>query len=263
MFKKNICILGIVALMTAAGATICTTAFSSGKTDENRDKNAGEKRMDAPSQICDFSSDHASTCSAPSKDAMRIRRLERRQRRQWAIAQAMALMAQNSNLNDEKERLQKLVEESKIPEDEKKKINHRNRVINDHVSREAPSIYEQMIGEQESDMEWTSEISTAINDVLKKMNGTATNVNELKCYETLCRAQFAHENRDALFEFRDVASRDAINGPSQGFIEEKEDGTVSSTVYFSRRGDDALLIEEMYDRLYEKVTGHTVDEMAL
>jgi len=86
---------------------------------------------------------------------------------------------------------------------------------------------------------------------------------DVKCYETLCRGVFNHENQEALQHFKMAPENPALNGPSQGFIKKVDDGKIETTIYFARVGNDEALVEEMYDRLYEKITGQAVSQIEI
>jgi hypothetical protein len=184
--------------------------------------------------------------------------LEKRRRRQQAITEAMRLMTEKTEEERDREKLQELLQEAEVSEEELRRISIRNQAIHDHVWTEAPAVYDSMIGEQDLDHEWTGTIEDALGGLLKNHSDLKSQVVDVKCYETLCRGVFDHETEDDMKRFRDAAEESAIKGPSQGFIKRNEDGSVKTTVYFTRIGDDALLLEEMYDRLYEKVTGESV-----
>ena len=190
-------------------------------------------------------------------------RRERKERRRKAMLKMMQLYAMKMNAENDHEKMAQLMIESQLPEEDQHRMEIRDTTIGQHIWTEGAAVFDSMIEEQTEDPEWTDDVAYTFSEYLNKDEFQGSDMKDMECYEIMCKGVFNHDDRDALVKFQDTAAFNTIDGPSRGFIKEQLDGSVEYTVYFARPGDDALLHEEMYDRLYERVTGQTVDEIAL
>jgi UDP-2,3-diacylglucosamine pyrophosphatase LpxH len=188
---------------------------------------------------------------------------QRRLRRHRAIAQLMEKMSNKSADEIGEQMMQELMEQAQISDEELHRMEVRNAVIGPHVWTKGESVYDSIISEQETDDEWTENNLKAFENAILEQPQLASKMVKLECFETMCRGVFHHRDEEDMNQFRDLTATSVINGPSQAFVKKNEDGSIDTRIYFAHVGDDALLFDEMHDRLYEKITGQSVAEMNL
>ena len=121
----------------------------------------------------------------------------------------------------------------------------------------AESTLAEMLESQETDSLWASRVK---DEVLRSFDSEAvedTSLDSIDCRQTLCKISFIHKDKNAydhsleIIQESDWMTTNSSN--AYGNKEIREDGTVASHVYFTKKDNgDAFL--EIRKRIVEKVS---------
>ena len=176
----------------------------------------------------------------------------------WNLSRNLASSSPNeeTNLDDEP-----MVRELTIEEIAKKSL--RNAVISEHYFHDAPKVIEEMLHEQRRDDEWTDRVENEVQNILAESSDKGGKLVDVSCHETMCKIVTTHlamEDARSFYQERDETSQ--IGGPGHRFRRMQPDGSIQTTFYMARVGDDQFIHDEVYNRLYENVTGTNVEDIS-
>ncbi len=129
---------------------------------------------------------------------------------------------------------------------------------------EVPPIFDSIIEQQLVDSHWTHNVENRLIEQLELSSDNSAELDEVKCYTTMCKIVTHHSSNDSANSFfREADGRNGIElqGPGHRFNTVEDENRVTSTFYMARYGKDEYVHDHLYNRLYEQHTGRKYEDI--
>jgi hypothetical protein len=107
-----------------------------------------------------------------------------------------------------------------------------------------------MLADEVVDLSWQNDISEYAHALLADERYTGTTLEKVECRETLCKAITIHADDSALTAFKQGGGSSGpwSEGEQLGSVDERDDGTLVTNMYFTKPGETSAF-DEMAARL--------------
>ena len=106
-----------------------------------------------------------------------------------------------------------------------------------------PIFLEEILVGEEDDPVWEENIKDEAEELFLRENVTGTKIIDIQCGRTLCKTVQSHDSQEAFEFFRDEIKGPWKRGEAHGTSNPLDNGTIESTVYFSKNSDRSAFAE--------------------
>ena len=128
-------------------------------------------------------------------------------------------------------------------------------VVAPHFLNNAPSAFDEILAEQRLNEAWRKIRATALSQLLENPELKGTTLEDIQCYELLCKITVTNRDERAQELFVDkLMDNPILFGPGHLFNNPKDDGNIESNMYIGKVGEDQKILSTVVTRLYENMT---------
>jgi hypothetical protein len=137
------------------------------------------------------------------------------------------------------------------------------RTVGPLSEKQVQNAFNSLIDEEYIDTGWTKQKRDALLELLRNEKLANSSLDDINCYQLLCKIEMTHSSEEAreTFSKMGIGAEQGIDGPALIFSAKQSNGTVKSTSYMGRVGNDFEIDKRLTERLYRESTGRSPSEV--
>ncbi|MBN2529331.1 MAG: hypothetical protein JXR76_23285 [Deltaproteobacteria bacterium] len=138
----------------------------------------------------------------------------------------------------------------------------RDSAIAPHIPSKRENVIEEIFVEQTVDESETQRVHEELLTRLKKVSNNTSRLKFAQCHESICKIITEHIDADTSLEFYKMKSTSsALDGAGVFYSRKLDSGRIETLFYMEQPDSKIRFYDAVYDRLYERVTGNSVDDI--